>query len=670
MKKLSLLICLVSSLFFITSCDHMTSPSTQDPTPTPAPQDPAPDPQDPPAPEETPDFEYTAENDIPADQAPFDKKLCYQNDPPLVLSDGDWTLNDIYVAEGILNTKTIFKGSVTNKKIEWKSAVIKFDMSTASESDDESQQTLTEQEEFKNSFDQLKVLFFGDNSEYVTFSNGYLTDNKVVYIANVQLDKVDNIFLLNNKFSNPVIKANPNKTKYVIPYDDDNGIIYLYKDANLNDVETIPENPNEGENQGEEETNEPENTGSETPENSELAKLYNSETDVPALTGPFTADTCPFTGSALVFSNGNWTIEDIYSESEFSAKTITKITYDNTQSNPYNCTSMVYKFDFPKAAGTTTVDYKSYFEKIRNHNDLAAIKDILTFSHGYMTDTSIVIIAETPVEVCQTMYLSKLDLIPLNIIFANPTKSKYYINYGLYEKLYVYKDSDELTSEESNVILQVTQFETQTNSLITQNVSAGLTTITLTDNDFDNFGYYQMKNTNLSLSDGNYTCIQKTVYAFNDGRSQKSTTQFDFSLENGSMSFISGKEIYIIDLSFFELMLAQEADEKLIQEYLALSSDKEKFNFIMSSSGIPIPENMNIVFDNGEILGIEELDKIPSNFIYTQSNESETKYLFNLANIIKKDTIIKKTSDGNFMFETTEEVHGTYDTTITYLIKK
>ncbi len=658
MKKLSLLICLVSSLFFITSCDHMTSPSTQDPTP-------APDPQDPPAPEETPTYEYTAENDIPAKQAPFDARYCYENATELNFSDGAWTVQEIVHYQDIAVIKGIGKGEAKDNNLTFSSAMYKIDINAETEeSDDEEPQPATNEQ-----FEELFTAFMTELTpskgvpDHMTFSNGYVTeDNRVVFIVNSKTETMtENLKTVKDLIQEmKSFTVNPNKTKYVIK-ESPTTTLYLYKDANLNDVETIPE--------GSEDPKDPENAGNETPENSELAKLYNSETDVPALTGPFTADTCPFTGSALVFSNGNWTIEDIYTESEFKAKTISKITYDNTQSNPYNCTSMVYKFDFPKAAGTTTVDYKSYFEKIRNHNDLAAIKDILTFSHGYMTDTSIVIIAETPVKVCQTMYLSKLDVIPLNIIFANPTKSKYYINYGLYEKLYVYKDSDELTSEESNVIFQATQFETQTNSLISQKVSAGLTTITLTDNDFDNFGYYQMKNTNLSLSDGNYTCIQKTVYALNDGSSQKGSTQFDFSLENGSMSFISGKGMYIIDLSFFELMVTQEAPEALKQQYLALSSDKEKFEFIMKAGG-PLSENTKIIFDNGEILEIEELDKIPSNFIYTQSNESETKYLFNLANIIKKNTIIKKTSDGNFMFETTEVVHGTNDTTITYLIKK
>lgn len=564
----------------------------------------------------------------------------------LSFADGDWEIvvdEETLIFSKLGTQRTFLTGTTKNNNLELKSGKGYFFISTSYYENSGNKKT-----EFKADLDyfkikQNKILM---NDKYLVNDLGDLTDSELS--TEEELLSITN---LSSKYDLD-IKTNDKKSKYKLSYGN-----YQYGKCTIyfNKV-------------GGEETQVPPAQGNEDEENP-LEKLYTSENDVPAISTPFTADTCPFTGSALVFSNGNWTLEDIFTESGFSAKTITKITYDNTQSNPYNCTSMVYKFDFPKAAGTTTVDYKSYFEKIRNHNDLAAIKDILTFSHGYMTDTSIVIIAETPVEVCQTMYLSKLDLIPLNIIFANPTKSKYYINYGLYEKLYVYKDSDELTSEESNVILQITQFETQTNSLITQNVSAGLTTITLTDNDFDNFGYYQMKNTNLSLSDGNYTCIQKTVYALNEGSSQKGTTQFDFSLENGSPTFISGKSVYIVDLSFFELMLAQEADEKLIQEYLALSSDKEKFNFIMSSSGIPIPENMKIVFDNGEILEIEELNKIPSNFIYTISNESETKYLFSLTNIIKKDTIIKKTSDGNFMFETTEVVHGTNDTTITYLIK-
>lgn len=562
----------------------------------------------------------------------------------LSFADGDW---EIVVDEETLyfsklgTQRTFLTGTTKNNNLELKSGKGYFFISTSYYENSENKKT-----EFKADLDYFKI-----KQNKILMNDKYLV-NDLEDLTDSELSTEEELLSITNLSSkyDLDIKTNDKKSKYKLSYGN-----YQYGKYTIyfNKV-------------GGEETQVPPAQGNEDEENP-LEKLYTSENDVPAISTPFTADTCPFAESPLLFSNGNWTLEDIFTESQFSAKTISKITYDNTKSNPYNCTSMVYKFDFPKAAGTTTVDYKSYFEIVRNHNDLAAIKDILTFSHGYMTDTSIVIIAETPVEVCSTLYLSKLNLLPSYIIFSNPTKSKYYINYGQYEKLYLYKDSDELSSEESNVILQATQFETQTNSLITQNINSGLTTVTLTDNDFTD-GYYNMKNENLSLSDGNYTCIQKTVYALSDSSSQKGTTQFTFSLESNNISFISGKGMYISDLSFFESMLTESVSENIIDQYLSLSSDKEKAEFIMSLGG-SLPENIQVVFDNGVILTVEELDCIPTSFIYTQSNEGTTKNLFNLPNIIKKDTKIKKTFGGFFMFETTEEVHGTYDTTITYLIK-
>lgn len=355
------------------------------------------------------------------------------------------------------------------------------------------------------------------------------------------------------------------------------------------------------------------NTGSETPETpTSPAANYTAENDVPATTQPFTVDICPLSGKTLSFSNGNWTVEDIWTSPQFAAKIISKITYDNTKENPYNCTSIIYKFDFPRQNLTENeVNFEAYFEIIKNLPDLAAIKDVLSFSHGYLTDTSIVIIAESPVEAFSLVYLSKLNTITNPA--TNLTQSKYYIIRGQYETIYIYKDSEELSAAESNAILQATQFEAQTDSLISQFIPEQLTAVTLTEADFNDDGYYNMQNTSLSLSEGNYTFIQKSVDALSNNSSQKCTTKFDFSLGSDSISFISdsGQSIYIVDLSFFESMLIEEAPDNVIDQYLALSSDEEKYEFLISSGG-PLPENTQVIFDNGIILTIEELTSIPS----------------------------------------------------------
>lgn len=126
MKKLSL--CMLAAAFLFTSCNFFVTPEDS---------------------KKDKEFEYTAENDVPASKTPFDEKLCYENAESLVLSDGEWTLNDISVTEVSGETKTILKGTVVNNKIDWKSAVIKFDMSAESENEDVSQPTISGQEELK-----------------------------------------------------------------------------------------------------------------------------------------------------------------------------------------------------------------------------------------------------------------------------------------------------------------------------------------------------------------------------------------------------------------------------------------------------------------------------------------------------------------------------------------
>ena len=437
MKKIYAAFCLTAALFF-SSCDVFmnskndeTSANQSSEKPADKPEDrPDENPGDKPA-DTTPAFEYTADNDLSAATAPFDKKLCYQNADSLELSDGDWTLNDVYVSEGILNTKIILKGSAANNKIEWKSAVIKFDMSAESESTNESQQALSEQDEFKEAFDQVKTLIFGDKSEYVTFSNGYLTDDKLVYIAKVQLDKVDDICRLENKISNSAIKTNPNKTKYVIQYDNEgDGIIYLYKNANLNDKETIPENPGEEENQ--EQPKQPEN-----PDTS-LTRLYNAQNDIPAATAPFNASLCPQTGRGLSFSNGKWKIVDIVlgkdAKRNYDFETITDVTFTDGE---YDCTSSISKYDFPKNSADETFDYEGTF------NSFSVNPYIKTFSHGYSTNSKHVIIIKNDPKLFEQVYLAQINNVPASSVKSNLAGTKFIIPYygnGCLQNIYIFKE--------------------------------------------------------------------------------------------------------------------------------------------------------------------------------------------------------------------------------------
>lgn len=586
MKKLSL--CMLAAAFLFTSCNFFVTPEDS---------------------KKDKEFEYTAENDVPASKAPFDEKLCSENAESLVLSDGDWTLNDISVTELFGETKTILKGTVVNNKIDWKSAVIKFDMSAESENEDVPQTTISDQEELKKEFDGFKQLY-GDKANYITFSNGYLTDdNKVVFIANIQLDKVSDFCDLENKLSKSTKKTNPNKTKYVIPYDEDaSNILYLYKNKNLNDKETIPENPpadddddkvdltnivkeldysecktsldlanltftdgdweivvdetlhigkqrainkasvknnklnfskgkafviselsyysdyNDKENMfkfdlsvlgftakqvlmdknyivadlggltdsgltAEEEllstsnlseqsnltikTNDNKSKyklsfgnmmngmytvyfnkagGTESEEPSEnqnkpetdLKKIYTKDNDVPADKAPFNESSCPVTGKAPVFSNGNWKIVDIAEGTIYNTKAITDVAYADGK---YDCSSIVVKYDFPRnGASEETVNYEGLYSSITQNG----YADFL--SHGYLTEEKIVLITKDKSAEFENIYLAQLNAVSAypNIIKSNKDGTKYIIPYtgnNYLQTIYIYKEPLEDDSE-------------------------------------------------------------------------------------------------------------------------------------------------------------------------------------------------------------------------------
>ena len=420
MKKYTAAICLITSLLFLSSCDVFLNPTSDDNSNTEKTSQKESDKES----DKTQTFEYTAENNVPARKTPFDKKLCYEKINALELSDGDWTLNDIYISEDVVDSKIILSGTAAQNKITWKSAVTKLDMSATTEASTESQQASSESIDFTDTFNEIKPYIFGENSDYVTFSNGYLTDDEVVYIANIQLDKIETICKIENKISHSEIMTNPNHTKYVIPYTDDDsgddsGFIYLYKNANLNDKETVPEN------------NETETT---------LSQLYNAKNDVPAATAPFDASVCTENNKPLSFTNGKWKIVDIALRSETNSiadsKTISEVTYNAAESNPYNCTATISKYDIPKNSNEENFDYEGFYTA---HSNNPYYK---TFSHGYSTEDSHVIILENKPEVFKQIYIDKISTVPASQIFSNTAGTKYVIPYtgnGFPQTIYIYK---------------------------------------------------------------------------------------------------------------------------------------------------------------------------------------------------------------------------------------
>lgn len=228
MKKLYAAICLTSALllsgckFFLNQNDDETNKKTPDPKPT---------------------FEYTANNDVPASKVPFDKKLCYEPATSLELSDGEWTVQKIVHYPDTAVIKAISKGEAKDNKLTFSSAMHKIDLSAETEeSDDEEPQPATNEqfEELFTSF-MTELTPFKGVPDYMTFSNGYVTeDNRVVFIVNSNTETMTENF--KNVQEMKSFTVNPNKTKYVIQ-ESETSTIYIYKDANLNDKETIPENP-------------------------------------------------------------------------------------------------------------------------------------------------------------------------------------------------------------------------------------------------------------------------------------------------------------------------------------------------------------------------------------------------------------------------------------------
>ena len=419
------------------------------------------------------------------------------------------------------------------------------------------------------------------------------------------------------------------------------------------------------------ETPDPETSGSETPETPETptspAANYTAENDVPATTQPFTVDICPLSGKTLSFSNGNWTVVDIFTSPDFAAKIISKITYDNTKENPYNCTSIIYKFDFPRQNLTADeVNFEAYFESIKNISDLAAIKDVLSFSHGYLTDTSIVIIAETPVEVFSLVYLSKLNTItnpPTNL-----TQSKYCIINGMYETIYIYKDSEELSDEESNVFLQGTGIQYDTLRLI-NSMNVGDGDPAPFDSEYFNSSD-EFDNSKIILADGEWTLVQNQIYTLSDGSIQEAIGYFTFSSEAQTLSFISGKSLQKVDLRFFEQMILQEAKEDFKAEYATLTTDREKFNYIISNGNLgEMPVNMSFAFVDGKILVVGTLNNFP-NLVKKDEDSNPVTYTLDFSKFIKKDTTVKSNTDNTqYIFTTDKTAEYNTEKTIIYLIK-
>ena len=121
-------------------------------------------------------------------------------------------------------------------------------------------------------------------------------------------------------------------------------------------------------------------------------------------------------------------------------------------------------------------------------------------------------------------------------------------------------------------------------------------------------------------------------------------------------------------------MILQEAPEVFIAEYATLTTDREKFNYIISSGATgELPANMIFAFVDGKILVVNTLPDFPSNMtVTTQSTNPEisTYYTLDYSSFIKTYTTVKSNADNTqYIFTTVKTAENNTDTTITYLIK-
>ena len=191
MKKYTAAICLITSLLFLSSCDVFLNPTSDDNSNTEKTSQKESDKES----DKTQTFEYTAENNVPARKTPFDKKLCYEKVNTLELSDGDWTLNDIYISEDVVDSKIILSGTAAQNKITWKSAVTKLDMSAATEASTESQQASSESIDFteRKIVNNYKSSPIKESLLKNKTFNGYFKDKKDNYLSLTELKKILNV---------------------------------------------------------------------------------------------------------------------------------------------------------------------------------------------------------------------------------------------------------------------------------------------------------------------------------------------------------------------------------------------------------------------------------------------------------------------------------------------
>ena len=184
----------------------------------------------------------TTQNYAPVAQSPFNTELCATSVNSITLSNGDWTC-EVYNA--IYGIKMTGKASVNNNQPSYTKGFAQIDLEA-----EEGEELPSTAEELKAAYDSIIEEYkkaAGENSpfNYFTYSKVYIPSaNRRVFISDIKIEALAGIFNFSN-VNDKTIKINANNNKYVIT--DQTGVqtIYIYKDANLSDVEEVPQNGQE-----------------------------------------------------------------------------------------------------------------------------------------------------------------------------------------------------------------------------------------------------------------------------------------------------------------------------------------------------------------------------------------------------------------------------------------
>ena len=169
---------------------------------------------------------------------------------------------------------------------------------------------------------------------------------------------------------------------------------------------------------------------------------------ISALRIPFDITELDNYNAPLEFSDGDWEIVDINEVNNCIFKITSKVSHDNGN---YNCSSMTLKIDLPKGSETEeTIDYEEFYSQFMD-NCLPSFTSSCTFSKGFLTENTIVLIAQFDTQLFNQLYLPQLPGISNSKVLSNYAKTKYMIDKSTdsyQETIFIYKLGNKASSSE------------------------------------------------------------------------------------------------------------------------------------------------------------------------------------------------------------------------------